>query len=320
MKISFLIPGNEEDVSGGHLYNRAIAKEINAGEHRCELIYAADKESFLEHLKRPHEILLIDAWGLLDIDPDVLQQPFHLLAHHPLALDNTVEGDSEKEIVFWNKAQSVIVTGDEALHHVKKYTNAAVHLVVPGIDFKVNGRDYPQHPKFIVGLGSFIERKGDLLLLDMLQLLPKEVVVHRYGPTFDQTFLQKIKHEILLHDLHERFIIHGEITQKEKEAVFSKCDLMLFPSQYESFGMAIQEALCYKIPSLVSDLPHLKQRFGNAGVVYMANDAQVWAKKVKKLLDKSQDYAYLCSAFTNYSASWPAWGTQAQKIIRVFID
>jgi glycosyltransferase involved in cell wall biosynthesis len=319
MNISFLIPGSEQDISGGHIYNRAIAQAINQGEHRCTIIYASSKDEFIEQLEKTHEVLLIDAWGLHDIEPHTLEQPFHLMVHHPLALDTTVEGDPEKENIFWNKAQSIIVTGEEVETYVRAKTKTPIHLVEPGIDVSFQRKSYPKYPKYLVGLGSFIERKGDLLLLDVLKLLPNEVVIHRYGPTFDKVFLQRLKTEIAQNNLEDRFIIHGEISHEEKLKVLQTADLMLFPSLYESYGMAIQESLAFGVPVLMSDLPHLRGRFGLHGVAYLPNEGAEWAKKIKNLLDKSQDYSYLCSTFTNYSTSWPVWGKQAQKIIKVFI-
>jgi glycosyltransferase involved in cell wall biosynthesis len=317
VKISFLIPGNEGDVSGGHLYNRAIAKEINAGEHRCELIYAADKESFLEHLKRPHEILLIDAWGLHDIDPEVLQQPFHLLAHHPLALDNTVEGDSEKEIVFWNKAQSIFVTGAEVEKFVRTKTKTSVHLVEPGIDVSFKRLSYPKYPKYLVGLGSFIERKGDLLLLDILKLLPEEVVIHRYGPSFDEVFLHRLKTEIAQNNLQHRFIIHGEISHEEKEKVLQTADIMLFPSLYESFGMAIQESMAYRIPILVSDTPYLRTRFGMNGVVYLGKSPMDWAEEIIRLCFTDEAYIDFTTSCQS-TRSFCTWQDSVKILLSAF--
>lgn len=57
----------------------------------------------------------------------------------------------------------------------------------------------------------------------------------------------------------------GFVTGPVKAALLKTCDLLLFPSHTESFGLVAVEALAYATPVLASDIPALRQLLDGTG-------------------------------------------------------
>jgi glycosyltransferase involved in cell wall biosynthesis len=314
MKISFVVPGTKTDISGGHIYNREIAKSLNSAANSAELIYGKNKTEIINILSLRHEVLLIDAWCLHEIDSEVLKQEFYLLVHHPLELDATLRKSSMNEQLFWNRAKSIIVTGEEVKEYLESKTTTPVSLVVPGIDILISEKQYHRTPVNIAGFGSYIERKGDLLLLEALKHTKSKIVINRYGPDSDVEFLIRLKTNILESSLSDQLILHEMVSHKAKFEIFKSTDLMVFPTLYESFGMAIQESLCYGIPVLTNDIPGLRNRFGESGIRYLKPNPLDWAKALETYSKSEHDYSQLCNELKEISFNWPTWQQQAGKI------
>jgi glycosyltransferase involved in cell wall biosynthesis len=314
MKISFVVPGTKSDISGGHIYNREIAKSFNSGTISADLIYGKNKTEIIKILSRQHEVLLIDAWCLHDINPEILKQEFYLLVHHPLELDASLHKSSMYEQLFWNKAKSIIVTGEEVKEYVESKTKIPVSLVIPGTNISKSEKKYHGTPVNIVGFGSYIERKGDLLLLEALKLTNSKIIINRYGPDSDREFLIRLKSKLKESSLSDQFIIHEMVSHEIKQEIFKSADLMVFPTFYESFGMAIQESLSYGIPVLTNDVPGLKNRFGEKGIRYLKPNPHDWAMALDTYSRSELEYSQLCNEFKNNSFNWPSWQQQAGKI------
>ncbi len=78
MEICFAILGDKHEVSGGHLYNREIANSSS----EINLCYSNDLKAFETSLTAPHQVLIIDAWGLHEMPLSALKQKYFLLSHH----------------------------------------------------------------------------------------------------------------------------------------------------------------------------------------------------------------------------------------------
>jgi glycosyltransferase involved in cell wall biosynthesis len=317
MKISFVVPGKESDISGGHIYNREIAKSLNSATISAHLIYGKNKTEIINILSQHHEALLIDAWCLHDINQEVLKQEFYLLVHHPLELDATLHKSSINEQLFWNRAKNIIVTGEEVKEFLESKTTTPVSLVVPGINTSISEKQYLKIPLNIAGFGSFIERKGDLLLLEALKHTKSKIVINRYGPDSDSEFMNRLKSIIIESSLSDQFIIHEMVSHEIKQEIFKYADLMIFPTLYESFGMAIQESLCYGIPVLTNDIPGLKNRFGEKGIRYLEPNPLDWAKALETYSKSEYDYSLLCNEFKDHTPKWPSWKQQAGRIAEI---
>ncbi|MFT6747690.1 MAG: glycosyltransferase involved in cell wall biosynthesis [Glaciecola sp.] len=311
MKIDFAILGKENEVSGGHIYNRAIARDNDS----VQLCYEQELTDFKACLQDSHDALLIDAWGLHNLEPGDVNQKHYLLVHHPLALDASLNGNEEKEIEFWNKAEGIVVTGQEVAEFVQSKTNTPVILIEPGFFKKSIRSENNNNDDFqILGIGSFIPRKGDELLLASCENLKFPFVLNRLGPVVDHAYFKKLR-SLVANGTHSNDInLVGEVDEKEKHDFMNSASLAVFPTTYESYGMAIQECLSHQIPVLTNDVLGMKNRFGVKGIRYIDNSVAAWSLVLNEMASRGKAYQGLKLEAKNNNLSFLSWETQSKKM------
>jgi glycosyltransferase involved in cell wall biosynthesis len=81
-------------------------------------------------------------------------------------------------------------------------------------------------------------------------------------------------------------VITGYVSDEERAALFARASLYVMPSFYEGFGMQLLEAMFYKTPMLVSDIPVLREVAGNAAV-YSKTDPNSIREGIENILKDS---------------------------------
>ncbi len=81
-----------------------------------------------------------------------------------------------------------------------------------------------------------------------------------------------------------KFIGHQSKQDMEKE--YQHCNLVVFPSRLESWGLPISEAKALGKPLLVADLPYAYETVGNYSAVTFlpANDYLAWSNVIEKII------------------------------------
>lgn len=84
----------------------------------------------------------------------------------------------------------------------------------------------------------------------------------------------------------------GLVDQKVLPNVYSGADLFIFPSNIDTFGMAVLEAQACGLPAVVSDKGGPKEiiKCGKTGLVAKADDIEDWEAKVLSLIELIYEY------------------------------
>jgi len=86
-------------------------------------------------------------------------------------------------------------------------------------------------------------------------------------------------------DGQSRVFFGGSLSQQALPALYSGCDIFVFPSTTDTFGMAVLEAQCCGLPAIVSSTGGPKELIMDVetGFVAMSNDSQDWLESIKRL-------------------------------------
>jgi glycosyltransferase involved in cell wall biosynthesis len=92
-------------------------------------------------------------------------------------------------------------------------------------------------------------------------------------------------------ELHQRFSsvcgvrFIGRQTRQQMEEAYRACDVVVFPSRLETWGLPITEAKSLNKPLLVADLPYAHETAGDCSAVSFlpATDAQAWANVFEQI-------------------------------------
>ena len=102
-------------------------------------------------------------------------------------------------------------------------------------------------------LGRLIEKKGLMLLLDVIRLLPQELPfvleVYGGGPLEAQAAAY-----IKEHGLEEKVKLCGEVKHTEVSTVYRSADVFIMPSLRETSGNVLVEAMAHAVPIAALDM------------------------------------------------------------------
>jgi glycosyltransferase involved in cell wall biosynthesis len=134
--------------------------------------------------------------------------------------------------------------------------------------------------------GKLIPRKEPRLLLEAIRLLPARenlaLILLGSGELNQQVC------EMGRALLNERFIAPGFVNQSKLGRYFAAADLHVIPSNHETWGLVVNEAMYFGLPSVASDRvgcnPDLV-RPGETGIVFASGDVQDLARKLWTLME-----------------------------------
>jgi hypothetical protein len=101
-------------------------------------------------------------------------------------------------------------------------------------------------------VGRFEARKGLDILVEAISLVTSHLEnceFHIVGSdTLDCEVLSETHKDILLSS--PNVFLLGQLSYADLQLCYQKCDILVFPSRYESFGLVIAEAMSYGLPSI----------------------------------------------------------------------
>ena len=170
----------------------------------------------------------------------------------------------------------IVISKVIKLSLAEKYHRNDTHLIFNGVNLPsiANKSDYIislglQPRKYIFTLGRFVEEKGfDLLIQAFSELsLQNYKLVIAGDADHETTYSHQLK------DLAKanKIILPGFVKGEKLQELFSHARLFVLPSYHEGLPISLLEAMSYKLPVLVSDIPANvqialpKERFFNSG-------------------------------------------------------
>lgn len=141
----------------------------------------------------------------------------------------------------------------------------------------------------ILSLSNLMTAKGVFVLLDACAILQER------GLEFECVFVgsesdvtrSRFDKEVMARNLGMCVRYLGPKYGKEKEAELQRADIFVFPTQWETFGLVVLEAMCHGMPVVVSDeggLPEIVED-GTSGFVVRKDDATAFADKLVLLIN-----------------------------------
>jgi glycosyltransferase involved in cell wall biosynthesis len=146
-------------------------------------------------------------------------------------------------------------------------------------------------PFTILFVGRLFKRKrpNDLIaLMEKLKGLPVEALVVGTGP-LENELKERAKHLPQI-----KFL--GFKSQPEVREIYPQCDLLFVPSEYETWGLVINEAMCAKVPALVTSTCGAANDLvipNETGFVFSVGDIQMAKEKIEKCLTDSSFFQKL---------------------------
>lgn len=219
--------------------------------------------------------------------------------------------------MFLNKDNKIIVQTDwmkrAAAKKLKKIKYENIHIIKPAVkelNTSVNREnifDKSHYNIFYPAMGYVY--KNHRILVQALQIIREKYKEHyeklriyfTLGKSSD--YEKKILEKIREWNLEDKIIFMGKIPYSSVLNGYSSCDLMVFPSYIETFGLPLIEAAQYGSPIIASDREFSREVIGNyEGVTFLDyNNPKQWAEEIVKNTIKCKKYQ---GYFVKYKTNW----------------
>lgn len=343
MKISFVIPGDLDQPTGGYGYARQIiAAWQSAGIEVATISLPGDfphpSGATLEESARvlagldPHSAILVDGLAFGALTPAIIGKapaPVNVLLHHPLGLEGDMPASTADRLLATERAAlgvaaHVIVTSPRTASTVMDLFGLAasdITIALPGTAKQARARRQSD-PPLILSVGSLIARKGHADLVDALSRISDLdwIAVIAGSLTASPQTVNTLRLQIGDHGLNGRITIMGAMQADALARLYQRASLFTLATHYEGYGMVFAEAMSYGLPVVacrggaVADVVPDK-----AGILVEPRDraglAQALAAVLedKALADRLAAGAYQCASHL------PEWTQTAERIAKALI-
>ncbi|MCR5798878.1 MAG: glycosyltransferase family 4 protein [Lachnospiraceae bacterium] len=170
-------------------------------------------------------------------------------------------------------------------------------------------------------VGKIEPRRNSYLLLDILSRaveIARENKIHLTivgdgEPAYVDDWMKKA--HPLIDAGHLTYI--KKKTQSELKQMYGQMNLMVFPSNYEIFGMVLLEAMYFNLPVISSDNGGSDTLIsdGEDGVIVKNFDADIWAKRIVELAENKEEYQTIKDNLTAKDHSIYTWDGIAKRYL-----
>lgn len=195
---------------------------------------------------------------------------------------------------FVFKNTEVICLSDLLLEDIEEIYKGKVFILpngIPRINFN-NTYNNNQQPLTLLYLSNLIKGKGILILMDAIEILKREefkFILRVVGPEGDVDYktLEKIVED---KKIRNEVVLVGPKFGEEKFEEFRRAGIFLLPSNYDTFGLVLLEAMQFGVPCISTNIGGIPDVLGNRrGIIIPEITGEELAKAIKHLLQNAEE-------------------------------
>lgn len=172
--------------------------------------------------------------------------------------------------------------------------------------------------KFLLYSGATDERKNHTRLIKAYSLLPTQIkecyqlIIAGGLPLENQINFKKTMSSCGLSDTHVLFL--GKVSDKELIDLYNLCDLYIFPSYHEGFGLPVLEAMQCGAATIGANTTSVPEVIGREDALFNPFDEKDIASKIIEVLD-SPSFKLSLEKHGLLHAKNFSWENSAEKVI-----
>jgi glycosyltransferase involved in cell wall biosynthesis len=200
----------------------------------------------------------------------------------------------------FSKLNRIIAVSTRVKREIINYYNISrekILLIPNGIDISEfknkQGLGLNLHSKFnadyiLINVGGYSKIKGIYEVIKALKYIRDLnwiFIVIGGGPRKDLILIKKFLKQ---YNLDNRVLLLGSLKKELVKNIVQEADVYLHPSLYESFGIAVLEAMALKKPIVAFRINSLKEIVNDAGILVNVGDIFGLANAIRNLLEDSE--------------------------------
>lgn len=339
-QLAFVVPGDLDTPTGGYRYDRRIIQELRGLGWRVNVLDIGSGFPFPSASQRATALsrmsavplgcpVVIDglAFGVLpEARAFQMRTPLIALVHQPLALESglkpqQVEALHDSERAALAAAATVIVTSDATARiMIADYEVPAGHINV----VRPGNNSVPQAPGScdgvvrLVSVGSVVPGKGyDLLIAALAGMIDMPWRLTIIGDrTRNPRCAAQLDADIEACGLTERIAVLGALPPEHVTALYLTSDIFALASRFESYGMALAEAIAHGLPIISTTAGGIPDTVpANAGLLVPPDDAAAFAQALRRLIADRAERRRLARNARMAAAQLPTWRDAARRFV-----
>lgn len=336
MKIHFLIHGDLNSLTGGNIYDRQVIEGLRLKGHDVHLISIPGQMSNFgsagnfchNQLKMLAQgsIVVIDSLvlGYLNKTIREFNRKLYILGliHLPVSMDiktgNAESRLSDTELDAMNSVTHLVVTGKFMLQFLETagVSPDRITLIEPGVDTFPRKKQYNKVPSELLCISNYSVTKAQLILFRALNLLrERNWMLRLYGDiSTGKDYVGILKAFLNDQNLESRILIHDKLSRHEISTPYSKADLFILPSLFESYGMVLAESLAHGIPVVTTSAGNIPFTVpASMGLFTEPGNAENLAGALDALFSDPRKYRRLCKAASGYHRTAVTWRSAVDR-------
>ncbi|WP_167506025.1 glycosyltransferase family 4 protein [Desulfosediminicola flagellatus] len=214
--------------------------------------------------------------------PDYDRQKWGMVAKTILRLGEYLGGKFANEVIVISQVISEIITRRCKREQNLVYNGVSVPEKSINTYFLTQQSIIPGN--YILAVARFVPEKGLLDLIKAFKYVRRSCQLVIAGDADHETeYSRKIKRMAAGDD---RIILTGYVTGEGLNQVYSHAELFVMPSYHEGLPIALLEAMGYRLPVLVSDIPANKEVSLSPERFFRCGDIEELQEKIELLLEK----------------------------------
>lgn len=153
---------------------------------------------------------------------------------------------------------------------------------------------------YLLYVGSLIERKCAHLIVEAYRLIPEDrrikvIIVGKGG-----AYADAMKRNVETYGLTDYFEFKNHINNTDLISLYDHAKALVYPSEYEGFGIPLIEALYRKTPVITTEASSLPEAAGPGALYVPPHNAEALSKAILQILDGHEDTMDLANRGYDY--------------------
>ncbi len=134
---------------------------------------------------------------------------------------------------------------------------------------------------------------------------------------YDEEALQKILKDIGCPDVRSDIHLTGYVKNTDLPAIINQCDVFLYPSLRESFGIPILEGMACGVPVVTSNTASMPEIAGDAAEIINPRESDQIVEAIKKILGDDDYRENLCQKGIDRAKKF-SWKAMAEANLKLY--
>ena len=219
-------------------------------------------------------------------------------------------GWRKKYYTFVFKNAEVICLSDLLIEDIEHIYKGKVYILpngIPQVNFK-NDYNVNQAPVTLLYLSNLIKGKGILILMDAVEIIKNkgyEFKLRVVGPEGDVNY-ETLKTLVQQKKLDKEVSLIGSKFKEEKYKEFREAGIFVLPSDYDTFGLVLLEAMQFGVPCISTRVGGIPDVLGNGNgiIIPKINSTELSIAIEHLLLHPEERERISKSAFEHYKKNF----------------